>query len=180
MDLILHWADELLLDKVYAKALPLSAFSEPPATNASAYDTPLNTSHLLGATSIIPSALSWAHIVSSLPHPPLPAAPLSSPDASALSAWPRDYIPRQLISLAVITLLGIVVLYFLFAGLSYQYIFNHDMKKHPRFLKNQIRLEIQCSLKAFPGMTLLTRTLCGPNSRACVRVRPMTADLHVV
>lgn len=28
--------------------------------------------------------------------------------------------------------------------------------RHPRFLKDQIKLEIQCSLRAFPGMTLLT------------------------
>jgi lathosterol oxidase len=30
------------------------------------------------------------------------------------------------------------------------------MMNHPRFLKNQVKLEIQCSLRAFPGMTLLT------------------------
>lgn len=40
--------------------------------------------------------------------------------------------------------------------MSYFFIFDKRMMKHPRFLKNQIRLEIQCSLKAFPGMTLLT------------------------
>lgn len=72
------------------------------------------------------------------------------------SAWSRDYIPRQLLSLIVVTLIGIHLLYFIFAGLSFQFIFNHDMMRHPRFLKNQIKLEIQCSLKAFPGMTLLT------------------------
>ncbi len=30
------------------------------------------------------------------------------------------------------------------------------MMRHPRFLKNQVKLEIQTSLKAFPVMTLLT------------------------
>jgi len=72
------------------------------------------------------------------------------------SAWPRSYIPRQMLSLTVITLIGIHILYFLFAGLSYQFIFDKRMMKHPRFLKNQIRLEIMCSLRAFPGMTMLT------------------------
>ena len=71
-------------------------------------------------------------------------------------AWPRDYIPRQLISLCAITLVGIHVLYFLFAWLSYTFIFNHEMMKHPRFLKNQVKLEIQTSLNAFPVMMLLT------------------------
>jgi len=30
------------------------------------------------------------------------------------------------------------------------------MMRHPRFLKNQVRLEISSSIRAFPGMTLLT------------------------
>lgn len=63
---------------------------------------------------------------------------------------------RQILSLSVITLIGIHVLYFLFASLSFRYIFNHEMMKHPRFLKNQIRLEIKSSLWAFPSITLLT------------------------
>lgn len=73
-----------------------------------------------------------------------------------MSAWPRDYIPRQIISLFTITLIGIHVLYFVFAWLSYRFIFNHDMMKHPKFLKNQIKLEIQSSVQAFPTMILLT------------------------
>lgn len=47
-------------------------------------------------------------------------------------------------------------MYFLFAYLSYKYIFNHEMMKHPRFLKNQVQLEIKTSLKAFPTMMALT------------------------
>lgn len=89
----------------------------------------------------------WAHLV---PHPA--SVTLSSP----ISAWPRDHIPRQILSLVFITVVGIHLLYFIFAGLSYQFIFNHDMMRHPRFLKNQVRLEILCSLRAFPFMTLLT------------------------
>ncbi|KAI0291901.1 hypothetical protein B0F90DRAFT_1647881 [Multifurca ochricompacta] len=97
------------------------------------------------------------HLVSLLPHPPLPSNnDIDTSFLTPISAWPRDYIPRQLLSLSVITLIGIVFLYFIFAGLSYKYIFNHEMMNHPRFLKNQVKLEIQCSLRAFPGMTLLT------------------------
>jgi lathosterol oxidase len=73
-----------------------------------------------------------------------------------VSAWPRGYIPPQLISLAVITLIGIHALYFIFAWISYKFIFNHEMMKHPRFIKNQVKLEIQTSLRAFPSMMLLT------------------------
>jgi Delta7-sterol 5-desaturase len=146
MDLVLSVTDEYLLDKAWAFIVPASVFLTPSRV--------VNISQ----SSLAPIALptSWHHnLVSHLPHPPLPST--NDPSAlTPLSAWPRDYIPRQLISLSVVTLIGIFCLYFLFAGLAYQYIFNHDMMNHPRFLKNQVKLEIQCSLRAFPGMTLLT------------------------
>jgi Delta7-sterol 5-desaturase len=75
---------------------------------------------------------------------------------SRLTPLPRECIPRQLISLCVITLIGIHVLYFLFAWISYRFIFNHEMMKHPRFIKDQVKLEIQTSLRSFPGMMVLT------------------------
>lgn len=144
MDLVLNLCDHYLLDKVWAKLVPASAFVEP---------TPSST--LFKSTIETPSL--WSNIVSTLPHPSLNQTVLSGANAFAsVSAWPRDYIPRQLLSLTVLTFLGILILYFLFAGLSYQYIFDHEMMKHPRFLKNQVRLEIEASMRAFPSMILLT------------------------
>jgi hypothetical protein len=75
---------------------------------------------------------------------------------SRLIPFPREYIPRQLISLCLITLIGIHVLYFLFAWISYRFIFNHEMMEHPKFIKDQVKLEIQTSLRTFPAITLLT------------------------
>ncbi|KAF8553132.1 hypothetical protein OG21DRAFT_1597818 [Imleria badia] len=72
-----------------------------------------------------------------------------------LSGWPRDYIPRQLLSLTMVTLIGINLVYFIFATISFQFIFNHELMRHPRFFKNQIRFEIQTSLKTIPATTLL-------------------------
>jgi Delta7-sterol 5-desaturase len=148
MDLVLSVADEYLLDKAWAFIVPASVF----VTSSRVVN--ISQSSLAPPIALPPT--SWHHnLVSLLPHPPLP----STYDPSTLttvSAWPRNYIPRQLISLSVVTLIGIFCLYLLFAGLSYRYIFNHDMMTHPRFLKNQVKLEIQCSLRAFPGMTLLT------------------------
>lgn len=71
------------------------------------------------------------------------------------SAWPRDYIPRQLLSLTLVTLIGINLIYFIFATISFQFIFNHELMRHPRFLKNQIKFEIETSLKSIPAATLL-------------------------
>lgn len=118
MDLLLHIADEYLLDNVWARALPQATLN---ATEPTAYwDTASNAT------------------------------------CPTVSAWPREYMPRQLLSIFVLTFLGIHLLYFATAWASYKWIFNHDMMRHPRFLKNQVRLEIITSLKAFPGMILMT------------------------
>lgn len=69
---------------------------------------------------------------------------------------PRDNIIRQTLSLYVITYIGIVLLYFSCALVSYHFLFNKDLMKHPRFLKDQVKLEIQSSLRAFPMLDLLT------------------------
>jgi len=68
---------------------------------------------------------------------------------SWLTPLPRECISRQLISLCVITLIGIHVLYFLFAWLSYRFIFNHEMMNHPRFLEDQVKLEIQTKVMGY-------------------------------
>jgi lathosterol oxidase len=136
MDLVLDICDTYLLDSVWATLVPLSAFA---AQNAS-----------LAA----PTPPKWSQMISYLPHPRLPL--VTATEVPAISAWPREYIPRQLISLMVLVLLGGHLLYFLFATLSYRYIFNHDMMRHPRFLKNQVQLEIQSSLRAIPVISLIT------------------------
>ncbi|KZT29656.1 C5-sterol desaturase [Neolentinus lepideus HHB14362 ss-1] len=139
MDLVLRIADDLVLDKLWAAVLPASESlgSQAMGVNATSYLPVASTS-------------SWSHLVSFMP------STASFLQSTAQSAWPRDYIPRQIISLSILTLLGIHFLYFVFAWLSYRLIFNHEMMKHPRFLKNQVRQEIISSVKAFPGMTLLT------------------------
>lgn len=148
MDLVLQICDHLALDSLWANVVPLAAFTANPESipnlNSSASHLPLSV------------ASKWTQIVSALPHPPLPHAVAAAKTVPHVSAWPRDYIPRQVLSLALITYIGIHLLYFIIAGFSYYFIFNHEMKKHPRFLKDQISLEIKTSLRAFPGMLLLT------------------------
>lgn len=157
MDLLLGLCDNLFLDRVWSALVPLSAFTDP--STEPFYS--LNSS--LPAKLSLPLSLgsSWSHLVSisRLPHPELPlinsTGSFQFADPSYLSAWPRDYIPRQLLSITFLALIGSHLLYFTFATFSYYFIFNHDTMRHPKFLKNQVRLEIECSLRAFPGMTLL-------------------------
>ncbi|KAF7330254.1 Fatty acid hydroxylase [Mycena venus] len=138
MDLVLEICDAYLLDTVWAKLVPLSAFTTPNA-NSTAQTTP-----------------KWSQLISYLPHPQLPLETINNSAPAAISAWPREYIPRQLISLSILVSLGAYLVYFIFASLSYRYVFNHDMMRHPRFLKNQVQLEIMCSARALPLMSLLT------------------------
>ena len=153
MDLVLSICDDLVLDRVWSQLVPLSAFTEAAPGVFSSSSTAINAS----LKRVPPS--TWAHIVSSLPHPPIStfnATRLPYSELAAVSAWPRTYFLRQVLSLSVITLIGIHLLYFIFAGLSYMFIFNHEMMRHPKFLKNQVRLEMISSLKAFPAITVLT------------------------
>jgi Delta7-sterol 5-desaturase len=148
MDFVLETCDNLFLDSVYARLLPASVFLSSLTFNDSSF------------TPLAPTYSAWSQLISLVPHPPLPDDLLSVSSLSltlkSTSAWPRDYIPRQLLSLSLVTLIGVHLLYFIFSGFSYAFIFNHEMMKHPRFLKNQVRQEIICSLNAFPLMTLLT------------------------
>ncbi|KDN52408.1 hypothetical protein K437DRAFT_254183 [Tilletiaria anomala UBC 951] len=94
--------------------------------------------------------------IADTPLPDTAYAALDWPAVSHLSALPRSSILRQSLSLYAITYVGILLLYFLFAGLSYRFLFNKAMLRHPRFLKNQVRLEIAASLRAFPVLDALT------------------------
>lgn len=159
MDLFLKIADDLFLDDLYAKVVPAAAFAS--SLNATLRHTAAlsNTTAQFPIFASGPLSSTWSHLISYLPHPPLSDELLHTSTLASIpatSAWPRDYIPRQVVSLTTLTLIGIHILYFVFASLSYFFIFNHEMMKHPRFLKNQVKQEIICSLKAFPGMMLLT------------------------
>lgn len=73
-----------------------------------------------------------------------------------MSAWPRDNIYRQGLSLFFITWIFGILNYFLFATLSYIFIFDKATFGHPKFLKNQVWLEIKQANISMPGMALLT------------------------
>ncbi|EEB05692.1 C-5 sterol desaturase Erg31 [Schizosaccharomyces japonicus yFS275] len=74
------------------------------------------------------------------------------------AVWPvpRDNIVRQTISLYLLTWVFGVFLYGFFSSLSYHFVFDKSLMKHPKFLKNQVRLEIMTAMKNLPGMAALT------------------------
>jgi len=63
---------------------------------------------------------------------------------------------RMLITLSVVVVLGGYALYFLFATLSYFFLWDRSIAKSPRYLKNQIKREITMASLSLPLMGLLT------------------------
>ncbi|GAA6015588.1 hypothetical protein JCM11491_007166 [Sporobolomyces phaffii] len=132
MDIPLHYFDEYVGDKLYSVLdNPFARY----APQAAAKSFSLDTSSPSAALSSVASYLG------TLP---------------SLSSLDRDSLVRQSISLYGITYVGILLLYFSVATLSYYLIFDHRMKLHPRYLKDQVRKEINYSLEAFPVLDLLT------------------------
>ncbi|KMU75384.1 lathosterol oxidase (Delta(7)-sterol 5-desaturase) [Coccidioides immitis RMSCC 3703] len=80
----------------------------------------------------------------------------ATPSASSNSAWPRDNILRQCVSILVVTQVGATLLYWVFSAFSYYFIFDRRLEYHPRFLENQVRKEIISSMKAIPWINLFT------------------------
>ncbi|TPX30871.1 hypothetical protein SmJEL517_g05676 [Synchytrium microbalum] len=68
----------------------------------------------------------------------------------------RDAPARQVFTLWLVGMLGGVFLYFPFAGMSYLWIFDHNLKKHPKYLPNQISKEIIMTLQNLPIISILT------------------------
>ncbi|KAI1844959.1 hypothetical protein JX265_009587 [Neoarthrinium moseri] len=73
-----------------------------------------------------------------------------------MSAWDRDNIYRQSVNLFLITWIFGLLTYFVFATLSYLFIFDKATFQHPKYLKNQIRLEIRQTMISMPIMSVLT------------------------
>ncbi|XP_067910188.1 lathosterol oxidase isoform X4 [Heterodontus francisci] len=75
------------------------------------------------------------------------------------SSWPEDGALRQILSLLVVTNLGAAVIYLLFGMISYYFIFDHTLKKHPQYLPNQVQREIKYALNSMPWMSIPTVAL---------------------
>jgi lathosterol oxidase len=126
MDVILRLHDEYVFDNVYNYLLP--------------YPVKPQSLYMLNSTELPSSSHSSS----------------TYPTIAPESLLPRDHMLRQSISLFTIALVGATILYFLFSSISYFCFFDKRLEHHPRFLKNQIRMEIKSSLIAMPCIDLMT------------------------
>ncbi|ERF75804.1 C-5 sterol desaturase [Endocarpon pusillum Z07020] len=115
---------------------------------------------------------------------------------ACMSQWPRDDWRRQLVTLFLISWcvahvlhphpsrntsntwarLFAIILYFVFATLSYVFVFDKATLKHPKYLKNQIRLEIRQASIAFPVIAVLTAPLFLLEVRGYSKLYDTTAE----
>ncbi|KAI6779203.1 C-5 sterol desaturase-like protein [Emericellopsis cladophorae] len=140
MDIVLELTDTFIADYVYAWAHPAK-----PAP----YDYPAGTAANTTAQTF--SSWTWEPATQLLQFQPSQAA--------YMSAWTRDNVWRQLITLYFIVWIFGLVVYFAFASLSYYFIFDKRTLNHPKFIKNQIWLEILQANKSMPFMALCTAPL---------------------
>ncbi|KAI0996841.1 putative Delta(7)-sterol 5(6)-desaturase [Podosphaera aphanis] len=136
MDIALEFCDTFLFDRIFASVLPVPILQYDDFQN--------NTNSNLKAFS------SWQF------KPASSILSFTPGDAAYLSRWNRDNIYRQAISLFLITWIAGATIYFLFSSLSYIFIFDKTTYKHPKFLKNQIRLEISQAVRSMPIIAILT------------------------
>ncbi|KAF9164808.1 c-5 sterol desaturase [Actinomortierella ambigua] len=145
MDVILDYADQLVFDKFYSS---LPAVSIPNLTDGIvALPSLLASFHASLSTLSVKDGLSLM-AQGFVDH--------SQAGSFQLNHLARDSILRQSFSLFWLTFFGACLMYFVFSSLSYFLMFDKTQMKHPKFLKNQIKLEIQMSCVALPWIALMT------------------------
>lgn len=154
MDLVLEVCDSYLFDNLYSKILP---------TSLASHFTPKVQSLLRLNKGVCNSTFLQESLatLNNLPRvnkdiygytPYL----LDFTPATFSSLLPRNNLLRELVNLwAIVTVFG-WLLYLLAASLSYVFIFDKTIFNHPRYLKNQMSMEIKLALSAIPLMSLLT------------------------
>lgn len=138
MDIVLELCDTYILDKLYAFALPVQTA---PFIHIGHVNSTIHGDRETKVWKYTPAS----SYISFIPK-----------NAAYMSYWDRDNIFRQAISLFFITWFAGATVYFIFSTFSYLVVFDKKTFQHPKFLKNQIRMEITQAVKAMPLIALLT------------------------
>ncbi|RMY51856.1 hypothetical protein D0865_06111 [Hortaea werneckii] len=155
MDVVLEVCDTFLFDKLYASVLPINpavATFDPISTISASlkgYDANATFDQATYADGgLARSGWQWQ-----------PASSYFNVEPSEyayMSRWDRDNIYRQFISLYILTWLAGMAIYFICATLSYIFVFDKETFNHPKYLKNQMSLEIKQTVESIPIMAIFT------------------------
>ncbi|CCE62688.1 hypothetical protein TPHA_0D00440 [Tetrapisispora phaffii CBS 4417] len=154
MDFVLEVVDTLVLDKFYAKLLPVSLAENIPldwhkSLNVNAGIT--NTTQLLNSLNGIPLKDRVCQDVYGY----TPYWMDMTVDTFS-SVLPRSNLLREALSLSVVATVFAWILYLFFGTLSYYTLFDRNVFNHPRYLKNQMKLEIKLAVSSIPLMSVMT------------------------
>ncbi|KAH8170755.1 fatty acid hydroxylase superfamily protein [Sarocladium implicatum] len=136
MDIVLEVTDTFIGDYLWSFFLP-------------ARPAPQDYADAVYANSSAKSFSSWTY------EPSTHLFSLEPSQYAYMSSFPRDDPLRQLTSLYFITWWFGLILYFIFSSLSYQFIFDKRTVHHPKYIKNQVWLEIVQANKSMPVMSIL-------------------------
>lgn len=164
MDLVLETCDSFILDKMYAKLFPKTLQLPEIAQKL------LQVQSLPDFSSIIPSTEAWTNTTSLISKVPLAdILNFDSPEVYGKvpflftashyvneSLFLRDNIYRQILSLTLITSVFGIFLYLFTALFAFCTVFDKETFNHPKYLKNQIYMEIHQAVTSIPGMSFLT------------------------
>lgn len=160
MDIVLEITDYFLFDKLYASALPKGGIvDEFIKNNLHTVPTTFNSTLTTGTKLPLPVSYLFNKFTSLQNKDDIyglsPAfLPLNTfTNDSILS---RSNLVREFISMLFITTLFGWILYLGTATIAYFTVFDKEIFNHPRYLKNQIWLEIHRAVTAIPIMVSLT------------------------
>ncbi|KAH8600788.1 hypothetical protein B0O99DRAFT_609477 [Bisporella sp. PMI_857] len=159
MDIVLEFVDKYCFDWVYATLFPLQLPSYNQTNGA------VNSTHYNSTASPLweyQPASSWISF---------------APGENAyMSRLARDNVYRQIASLYVVTWLSGASIYFIVSTLSYIFVFDKTTYQHPKFLKNQIRMEIKQAVDAMPWIAVLTTPFFFAEVRGYSKLYDASAD----
>jgi lathosterol oxidase len=149
MDVVLEVFDTFIFDSIYATLLPASSTS-PVAKYVKSVTNATFSSMREGSTDLPQVAHQWVY------EPSTHYLNIQPYHWAYESSLPRDNIYRQFLTLFTITWVFGNILYFVCSGLSYWLVFDKSTFKHPKFLKDQVKMEISQALSGMFGMAFLT------------------------
>ncbi|KAJ8068372.1 hypothetical protein OCU04_003934 [Sclerotinia nivalis] len=159
MDIALELTDKYFFDHFYSTLLPAKSIL------LNAVGEQIN-----GTTLNAKTASTWQY------HPSNSFLQFEPTDAAYTSQWDRDNIYRQAFSLFLITWIAGAAIYFTISTLSYIFVFDKTTFQHPKFLKNQIRMEISQACNSMPLMSILTTPFFLAEVRGSSKLYDLTSE----
>lgn len=156
MDLILEVFDTIFFDKFYAKLLPADGCVAQALGSSGALNSTATAACSMLPDNLKSVALTLLTAQGSATQDYSEPFLFNANSYTYASLLPRNSVFREALSLFLITWVFGYVLYLLVAGVSYRFFYDPINFKHPKYLKNQVRLELMQSITAIPIMTALT------------------------